>query len=433
MNKIQPIEREAEFNIDELFFSRTDPRGVITAGNSVFYRVSGYAAEDLINKPHNTVRHPDMPKAIFQYFWETLKSGQPMVAYVKNMAVDGAFYWVLAIAFPIEGGFISIRMKPTSKVFATIKSLYADLLASEKRDGVKASYALISEKLKTLGFNNYAAFARHALAEEIASRDRHRLRSNASGMAHVFEEAVGKYASIFETAAKLSEVNSVIQVNVNEILSSYRDVRFAAVNMTAEAERGNEKGRVLGTIATTFESWASNVHDAMQLVRGSAVQMNERFDAMTLAVMMARFQCDMLLFLAGDVDADSPAGRREVEPFFRMADDVFAKVLTDITQVLDLIRSLDNQFETLRETINALAVIQQASRIETARLVDGDGFGKHIDGMRIFIASVGGVASKLQVNVAELWQGVGSIQTTIGYIRKAIHSCEPRDEVVYAR
>lgn len=423
MKKNQPINKEADFGINELFFSRTDTRGIITAGNSVFYRVSGYAPENLIGKPHNIIRHPDMPKAVFQYFWETVQAGQPIVAYVKNMAIDGSFYWVLAVAFPADDGYISIRIKPTSSVFSVVKTLYADLLSVEKQDGVKASYKLLFEKLHALGFKSYSDFSRHALAEEMASRDRQRKRSRVQGMARVFEDAITKYASVFETTNRVTKISAATQSTVNEILGSYRDVRFAAVNMTLEAERGGPQGRVLATIATTFETWASDVSQAMQTVQTSAIRMNERFDGMTLAVMMARFQCDMLLFLASEFEHDPEAARRETEPFFRMAGEVFANVLVDVSHVLEDIRALNGRLETLRETLNALAVIQQSSRVETARLDDCDSFGKHIGSMSTFIASVNRAASSLYASVGELREGVDRIHTTIEGVRDTISKC----------
>ena len=35
-------QQEAPFSFEELFFSRTDARGIILAGNSVFQRISQY-------------------------------------------------------------------------------------------------------------------------------------------------------------------------------------------------------------------------------------------------------------------------------------------------------------------------------------------------------------------------------------------------------
>ena len=117
--KPQPRNVESPFALSELFFSRTDLRGVIHSGNRVFTRVSGYTAAELAGRPHNIIRHPEMPRAVFELLWENLKADRPICAYVKNMAKDGSYYWVFASVYPVPGGYLSIRLKPTSAIFAT--------------------------------------------------------------------------------------------------------------------------------------------------------------------------------------------------------------------------------------------------------------------------------------------------------------------------
>jgi PAS domain-containing protein len=56
--------------------SETDTRGVIQYANPRFCEVSGYTLEELVGKPHNIVRHPDMPKEVFKELWETIKAGK---------------------------------------------------------------------------------------------------------------------------------------------------------------------------------------------------------------------------------------------------------------------------------------------------------------------------------------------------------------------
>ncbi len=98
---IEPKNIESPFELNELFFSITDPKGVILTGNDVFVKVSKMSKEELIGKPHNIIRHPDMPRAIFKALWSTIKAGRPFVGYVKNMAKDGSYYWVLAAVYPV--------------------------------------------------------------------------------------------------------------------------------------------------------------------------------------------------------------------------------------------------------------------------------------------------------------------------------------------
>ena len=49
-------DQEAQFTIDELFFSHTDQRGIVQFGNDVFVRVSDFEAHDILGKPHNIIR-----------------------------------------------------------------------------------------------------------------------------------------------------------------------------------------------------------------------------------------------------------------------------------------------------------------------------------------------------------------------------------------
>src|SRR5664279_2239091 len=90
---VVPTGEEGLIGQDELFFSTTDRRGVIRAGNSVFVRVSHYSLEELIGSPHSLVRHPDMPAGAYRLMWDRLLAGRPMGAYVKNLAKDGSHYW----------------------------------------------------------------------------------------------------------------------------------------------------------------------------------------------------------------------------------------------------------------------------------------------------------------------------------------------------
>lgn len=145
---------EAPFEFHELFFSRTDSRGIILSGNNVFQRISQYTWDELLKKPHNVIRHPDMPKGVFYTFWDFLKQGKPIGAYVKNRAKDGKYYWVFAIATPVEGGYLSIRLKPSSDFFAIVQNEYKNLLAYEQntKASPKESAERLLENLKALGF-----------------------------------------------------------------------------------------------------------------------------------------------------------------------------------------------------------------------------------------------------------------------------------------
>lgn len=169
----RPSTGEAPFALNEVFFSRTDERGVIQAGNYVFKRVANYEWDELIGAPHKVIRHPDMPKGVFQLFWDTIGAGDSMGAYVKNKAKDGLYYWVFAVIVPCEGGFLSARISPSSDLFEEIKTIYAEMRQAETNDGItpEESAEMMLTWIRDKGFENYHQFATHALSEELMSRD----------------------------------------------------------------------------------------------------------------------------------------------------------------------------------------------------------------------------------------------------------------------
>lgn len=65
--------REIIWDIDQGYIvSKTDLKGLLTFVNKTFIDMSGYTEEELLGKPHNILRHPDMPSAAFANLWETV-------------------------------------------------------------------------------------------------------------------------------------------------------------------------------------------------------------------------------------------------------------------------------------------------------------------------------------------------------------------------
>lgn len=171
---------ERHFGLDELFISITDAKGRIRLGNDVFVRVSGYPEAELVGRAHNVVRHPDMPRAVFSLMWEQLRAGHTFAGYVKNRAADGSHYWVMAVVVPSGGGYVSVRMKPTTAMLDAAKALYAELRrveedveggdVSRRKTAIAASRERMRQALAGLGFPSYDAFAHVALPAEVAAR-----------------------------------------------------------------------------------------------------------------------------------------------------------------------------------------------------------------------------------------------------------------------
>ncbi len=124
--------------LDDFAFlvSETDEKGIIKFANDDFCKIAGYTLEELIDKPHNMIRHKDMPKVAFKSLWDTVKSGNVWTGYVKNATQDGGYYWVFATVFPFEScdgskGYLSCRRKPSREEIAEHEALYKQWKANE--------------------------------------------------------------------------------------------------------------------------------------------------------------------------------------------------------------------------------------------------------------------------------------------------------------
>ena len=133
-------------NANKYIVSKTNKNGLIEYGNDYFVQVSGYSEAELIGKPHNIIRHPDMPQVIFKLMWERVLRGESIFAVVKNLAKDGRYYWVIT---EFETKFDSInndiasitayRKAASENILAEMGLLYKKLHDIEKESGVEGS------------------------------------------------------------------------------------------------------------------------------------------------------------------------------------------------------------------------------------------------------------------------------------------------------
>jgi len=154
--KITPTNNEKTFSNDQLLVTKTTTKGIITYANRAFMEIVELSEDDLIGKPHNVIRHPDMPKIIFKYLWTYLQRGEEIHAYVKNLCADGSYYWVMANVTPsyYENkvvGYHSARRSPSKQAIEIITPLYKQLLEAERRGGMQASEKIITDLLREKG------------------------------------------------------------------------------------------------------------------------------------------------------------------------------------------------------------------------------------------------------------------------------------------
>mgnify|MGYP000897803234 CR=1 FL=1 len=137
-------QRDLGMRDDCVIISTTNSKGIITSANEDFIRMSGYSWEELKNKNHNIIRHPDVPPEAYAMLWETLKAGHPWIGLVKNRNKNGDHYWVDAFASPLyeDGkiiGYQSVRVKPKQEWVERAANLYSRIMVRKTVDDKRRS------------------------------------------------------------------------------------------------------------------------------------------------------------------------------------------------------------------------------------------------------------------------------------------------------
>ena len=146
-----------ELNDNDFIVSKTDTKGRLTYVNKIFMDLAEYSEKELLGQPHNIVRHPDMPKAIFKLFWERIQAKEEIFAYVINKTKNNNAYWVYAnVTASLDErdniiGYYSVRRKPNAQALDIIKPLYAKMLQAERSGGVEAGTKVLTDLLHQEG------------------------------------------------------------------------------------------------------------------------------------------------------------------------------------------------------------------------------------------------------------------------------------------
>lgn len=397
---VTPLNQASPFELAEMFFSTTDRKGVITAGNSVFVRVSGFEPRELIGEPHNLIRHPDMPRAVFRLLWRTIGEGRPIVAYVLNMAKDGRYYWVVALVMPLREGYLSIRFKPSAPLLAEVEALYRQMRAAEKRHGeaaeagragMDAAEGLLGEALRTRGFASYAAFMQAMMHAEMQSRERG-LRSAPPPLAAAAggdpaqaarlqaiiaegEQARAQIDRLYRRLDELAGFSRGLAEKSTFVTELTRDIRFVALSASIKAAKLGDEGSSLGIIASFLSESSTRTAGDVQRLTVRIRDITAELAEVSFHLAAARLQIEMMLIfcrelLAGQTSAGG-AGRSRAQ----MIDDLghafdasaagAAKVLGSLGQQL---HQLGGEAEGLRRTMLMLQVAQVSGRVETSRI-----------------------------------------------------------------
>uniref|UniRef100_Q07K07 Putative PAS/PAC sensor protein n=1 Tax=Rhodopseudomonas palustris (strain BisA53) TaxID=316055 RepID=Q07K07_RHOP5 len=376
--------RESHFEIDELFFSRTDTRGIILSGNGVFQRVSKFGWDELVNKPHKIIRHPDMPKAVFFLLWDFLKKGKPIGAYVKNRAKDGSYYWVFAIATPAQDGFLSVRLKPSTELLAVVEAQYDALRDIERSKALSSaeSAALLLETLKGLGFASYDDFMSVAIGKEFAARNQ--------AMGRPRDPTIANFEAMLASS-------QVLLAETEAILACFQANRYVPLNLQVLSAQLGPDGRAIGVISEDYGRVSDEIqHRIGEVTRSSAALFRKVYEVNFL-LCTAQLQEEVTEVFAAERSTDLQ--NRDIDSAYldRQRADYHELARDGLIAVIEQIETLQENCREMRRLATSLDVIRIMGTVSSAGLSLGNTvFDGLMNDLKLFQATVSDRLRKVQ-------------------------------------
>jgi len=311
-------QREFPFPEGRALVSTTDLKGRILHCNDVFVAVSGFSREELIGRPHNLIRHPDMPAEAFRDLWATVQAGRPWSGLVKNRRKDGDHYWVMANVTPLlrdgrPAGYLSVRSQPTREQVQAAQALHAQMNAAARQgrgDLVLHHGRLRAPLWRRLAVGVVSAFrmgqrcadlrAGVQVAERLAAGDLGAPRPDASEAAAppglldraLTQLRVNLRALVSDTQHELGEMRAVSDAIAqgNHDLARRTEAQASSLEQTAAsmrqitdevrgnrdaAQRARQVAAELGEAARRSDGNVRSVNDTMQAIAQASARIGE--------------------------------------------------------------------------------------------------------------------------------------------------------------
>ncbi|WKE66287.1 PAS domain-containing methyl-accepting chemotaxis protein [Gallaecimonas kandeliae] len=396
---------ETELEPQQRLISTTDLKGRITYVNQEFCRLCGFSEEELLGKPHNLIRHPDMPPALFADLWQHLKAGRPWMGLVKNRRKDGGYYWVNAFVTPIrEGGQVveyqSVRTMANREQIARAESLYRQLLDDRlprrfRRQGTPVAVRLFTPLLLStlaatvvsasagvvvacLGMG-LAAFSLHRRLQPLRHGEQVPLPALSpylyqAGRDDLAIQATGRLYRQAELVAVLARVQDSAKILMTQINSAFSLQHHANQELSRQRRELDSQRQGLD------EGEAANHHVSQQL----------QLAAEQMQGVNAQMQHAMILVTGGmaalrDLNQATVALHQDMAGLHRRCD--------QINEVLDFISSVAERTNLL--SLNAA--------VEAARAGDkGRGFAVVAEEVRALASSTASSTQRIQGIIGEI-------------------------------
>lgn len=308
--------------LENSIVSKTDPDGIITFANENFCRLSGYSQQELIGKPHNIVRHPDMPSDAFKEMWETIKEKKVWTGKVKSLKKNGGYYIANSMIIPMLDNQGNVREYMAIRHDITQVEAMRQNIAKEKelQDEFKHKQEMLEEVNRA--------------KDEFLVVFTHELKTPLNAIIN-FSEYIGKQLekSNIEKKERLLELISSVRKNAGNMLENIINIidisKLKAGKLTLHPTNV-DLNELIGDLEQRFTPAmeASTVDVIYKVAKGCMVKTDER----RLNQVLGNILSNAIKYGKGKVVVE--AGCRDGR--FEIAVDDNGPGIKDVTKIFDL-------------------------------------------------------------------------------------------------
>ena len=415
MKNNQPVtQREITFPASQRLISATNAKGVIAYCNDEFVEVSGFSREELIGSPHNIVRHPDMPEAVFEHMWSYLKSGRSWMGVIKNRCRNGDYYWVNAYVTPIlENGQItgyeSVRVKPEPQQVQRASALFQRL-----RQG--RQHPPVNQRLRAL--------ASHMGAPLIAT-----------GVAAVALYSGDYWLSLGSAAVLLFGLNAWARHRQSRVLQSLRDTAGDSFDSELIAQAYSDAPLPVARLQLSMISEQARIRTALSRLQDYAIRTSDLAatsgqlaSESAQALRKQRDEADMAATAMNEMAAsisevsrhihDTASAAQRVNGLSQTGSQQAQHTRQVIERLADTVRDISHSVDSLAAESQSIqqaadmirAVAEQTNLLALNAAIEAARAGDQGRGFAVVADEVRSLAAKTQQSTEQIQKIIGSLQ-----------------------
>ncbi len=430
MKKNLPItNNEVPYPEGEEIISTTSLKGIINSFNDTFQKISGFEAEELINKNHNVIRHPEMPPAAFDDLWKSMKSNHHWMGIIKNRVKNGDHYWVDGYVSPvIENGDVigyeSVRTKPTRERVERAERVYARL--NNGKSAIDGSwFSRLNLHYRFLLAHLLALLLAVVVASSLLQIAPYKSAIIAAIAIVIFLGlSVWAFAPLKQAAASArAEINNPLMA----LIYTGRSDEIGQIQLTAEFLKGR-LGTTLGRIrdsAASIEQEADNsaqsVADIQSAIQQQAMRMGEVATAMTEMTASIQEVANNAAYAATKARETDELSKNGVSSASKAVNSL-SDLSAAIGNISTVVAQLDKDTRNIGQIIEVItSIADQTNLLALNAAIEAARAGEHGRGFAVVAEEVRSLASKTQLSTQQIQDLIGKLN---GAVKEAVKVME---------